>query len=193
MSTCLILLAAGFGRRMRGADKHLERVQGHPVLRMLAMRGLEAGLEVIVTVPELTHPRAEVLRGLDVTRVPVPDAASGMAASFRAALAECSARDAMFLPGDMPDITTGDLSKIAGAEGMIVQATSEDGLPGHPVRFHESLFEELRQLQGDTGARTVLKRHSDHVTRIALPAHHAVTDLDTPEEWAAWRAGQATQ
>jgi hypothetical protein len=25
---------------------------------------------------------------------------------------------------------------------------------------------------------------------ITLPARHAVTDLDTPEDWAAWRAAR---
>jgi molybdenum cofactor cytidylyltransferase len=43
-------------------------------------------------------------------------------------------------------------------------------------------------LTGDTGAREVLKRHSDRVHLVPLKGDRALTDLDTPEDWAAWRA-----
>jgi molybdenum cofactor cytidylyltransferase len=41
---------------------------------------------------------------------------------------------------------------------------------------------------GDEGGRSVLAAHRDRVERIALPDDHAVLDLDTPEDWAAFRA-----
>jgi CTP:molybdopterin cytidylyltransferase MocA len=43
-------------------------------------------------------------------------------------------------------------------------------------------------LSGDEGARAILRRHPPRL--LALPGRHAVTDLDTPEDWARWRAAR---
>jgi molybdenum cofactor cytidylyltransferase len=61
---------------------------------------------------------------------------------------------------------------------------------GHPVLFPADLRAELLALQGDEGARMVLQRHKARLRLIALPNQHALTDLDTPEAWAAWRLRQ---
>mgnify|MGYP006910720262 CR=1 FL=1 len=59
-------------------------------------------------------------------------------------------------------------------------------------KFHGKIrrcFAALIQLSGDQGARALLKTVSVH--DIALPGQRALTDLDTPEAWAAWRAARA--
>jgi CTP:molybdopterin cytidylyltransferase MocA len=43
-------------------------------------------------------------------------------------------------------------------------------------------------LNGDRGARIVLEGETVRV--LPLPGRRAVTDLDTPEDWEAWRAGR---
>ncbi|PRX29769.1 CTP:molybdopterin cytidylyltransferase MocA [Meinhardsimonia xiamenensis] len=180
---------------MRGADKLLEEVGGEPLLTRLARAGLAAGLTVIVTLPEPAGARGEALAGLDVLRVPVPDAAEGMAASIRAGLAACPEDPAglMILPADMPEIDAADLALLAEAFAeepeRVMRGAGEDGTPGHPVIFPRRLFPALAALRGDEGARRALK--GEHVRLVPLPGRHALTDLDTPEEWAAWRAGRS--
>ena len=173
---------------MRGGDKLLEPVEGVPVLRLLCQRGLAAELSVRVCVPALDHVRAQALADLPVERIAVPLWRTGMSASVRAGLRALDAPSVLILPADMPEITEGDLRVIARHPGRIVQATAEDGTPGHPVRFDRAYFEELRALTGDTGGRAVLQAHPAEVQRVTLPACHATTDLDTPEAWADWRA-----
>lgn len=187
---CLLVLGAGASRRMRGGDKLLEPVEGAPLLSVLCQRGLDANLSVRVTLPSLDHPRALVLDGLDVTRIAVHAWAEGMSASLRSGLEGISAPSVLILPGDMPEITSQDMAQIAAAPGQIVQATAPDGTPGHPVRFDARFYGDLKSLSGDIGARNVLKSHAALVTRVALPGRHAVTDLDTPEDWSAWRASR---
>jgi len=91
----------------------------------------------------------------------------------------------------MPDVTASDLHLIlslsAQAPGAILRAAGEDGTPGHPVLFPADLVPELRDLSGDTGARDVLQRHKNRVHLVPLADTRALTDLDTPEDWAAWR------
>jgi CTP:molybdopterin cytidylyltransferase MocA len=51
-------------------------------------------------------------------------------------------------------------------------------------------FAALRSLEGDEGARTFIEDNQDRIRPISLPYAHARTDLDTPEDWENWRAGQ---
>jgi molybdenum cofactor cytidylyltransferase len=43
-------------------------------------------------------------------------------------------------------------------------------------------------LQGDSGGREVMAQAQGRILPVPLPADHARRDLDTPEDWAAWRA-----
>lgn len=200
MQTALILPAAGASSRMRGADKLLEEVAGQPCLRTMVLRGLSAGLSVVVTVPSEDHPRAAALAEVPVRRVPVPEAAEGMSASLKAGIAALAhgTEAAIILPPDMPGITADDLACIreaaaANPDMWIVQATTEDGTPGHPILFRKQVFADFDAIRGDTGARNILSAHASKRLLVPLEGDRARLDLDTPEDWAAWRAGQAAQ
>ena len=186
----VLILAAGQSARMRGGDKMFERVQEQPLLSCLCTRAAATGLDVLVTLPDLDHPRAGLIGA--ATAVPVPDASEGMSASIRRGVAALPAatRAVMILPGDMPEIETSDLLSVAAAfdsgQENTVRAVTADGRPGHPVLFPKRLFPQLTNLHGDHGARSVLK--SAQVTPVPLPGQRALVDLDTPEAWANWRA-----
>lgn len=191
----LVIPAAGASRRMGDRDKLLEPVDGRPLLRGVAERALAVSADVIVTLPDLAHPRAKVLEGLSLRLVPVPDAGTGMSASLRhAAIAVPeTAQGVMILPADMPDLTADDLRHVVrafdDANGeFLVQATGADGTPGHPVMFPATLMSGFTTLTGDEGARTILQANRHRLIRVALPGDNALTDLDTPDAWTLWRA-----
>lgn len=188
----VLVLAAGRSSRMRGVDKLLEPVFGVPLLRHVVDTALTTGLPVTVALPPDRPDRAMALAGLDLSRVTVPDPQGGMAASFRAGLGALPERHAvLLLLGDMPDITPADLAQFTAAfqtaPDAIHQGCAADGTPGHPVLFPADLRPTLMQLHGDKGAKDILRAQSDRINRLVLPARHALTDLDTPEDWAAWR------
>ncbi|WP_424977356.1 nucleotidyltransferase family protein [Leisingera sp. S232] len=185
----ILLLAAGASSRMQGRDKLMEQVDGQPLLALMCRRAALTGLPVYVTLPRSPHPRTAAAGG--AIQVPVPDAAEGMAASIRRG---CSAlpsdiKGVMILPSDMPEITTQDMLQLAshfqGPTPPVLRAAAADGTPGHPVLFPSRCFAALKALQGDQGARSVLK--AETVQPVPLPDRRAVTDLDTPEAWADWR------
>ncbi len=182
---------------MRGADKLLETVEGRPLLALLACRARAAGCVVLVTLPPGDTARRAALAGCDVCIVEVPKAAEGMAASLRAAAAAAAhMAGLMVLPGDMPEIEAADITSLRAAylaaptPRPILRASTGEGRPGHPVILPPRLFPQVLQLRGDTGARDVLATHRSEVRLHPLPGHRALTDLDTPEAWADWRARQ---
>lgn len=192
-----ILLAAGSGSRMRGADKLLEEVAGEALLTRIARESAAAGVAAVHAVLPAGHDaRRAALAGLDVDIVENAGSAEGMGSSIRAGMARIGAEaDAVILVlADMPEIGRGHLDRLIAAfdpgEGReICRAVTADGRPGHPVLFGRRFFESLGGMAGDTGAREVLRAAAEQVVDVPTEGQGAVTDLDTPEAWADWRAG----
>ena len=187
----ILIPAAGASSRMRGGDKLLELVGSEPMLRRQAQIARDVCPAVIVTLRADDPARRTALLGLNVTILPIADAATGMAASIRAGALAAKNTALMILPADMPDLTSADLRILINAfdqsPDRIIRATAQDGTPGHPVIFPADCHSDLAMVTGDQGARSVLLAHIHRVALIALPDQHATTDLDTPEDWAAWR------
>lgn len=176
---------------MRGGDKLTEEVGGMPLLRRQSMAALSVTPEVIVVLPPDRPARAAALDGLAVRTVVAGDARDGMSASLRRGLAIAQGDAAMVLPADMPELGPGELALMAAAfretPDRILRGAS-GATPGHPVIFPADLWPELARMTGDQGGREVIIANRDRVRLIPLPGRAALTDLDTPEDWAAWRA-----
>lgn len=187
----IVLLAAGASTRMGGADKLLEFVEGTPLVLRQLRRCCAASAQVRVVLPSGDSKRRAWLTDSPAQIVDVTERA--MSASLRAGLSGLRTQAALIVLADMPDVTTQDMETMIAAQGAapdeILRATCDDGTPGLPVLFPGCFFPEITALTGDEGARTVIDRHG--ARPIALPGQHARTDLDTPEDWAAWRAGQS--
>lgn len=192
----VLIPAAGASRRMGGHDKLLEEVDGEAILRRTARIASAQSARVLVSLPDggrRAPGRRAALAGLAVTILPIKDAHEGMAASLRAGVAAAgTAEGLMIVLPDMPDITGDDIANLFKAFDVdmtrAVRAVTAAGVPGHPVILPRRLFAELSVLTGDQGARRVLAGENPGL--CPLPGRHAVTDLDTPEDWANWRAAR---
>ena len=197
MSDLTILIpAAGASSRMLGADKLLTAVEDIPLLRRTALTALSSQARVLMTLRPQDQARRDCLAGLMVEVLTVADAATGLSASLRAGAAAMGRGGLLILPADMPDITPQDLAQVMAAARQhpdsITRATASDGTPGHPVVFPPDLLASFAELQGDEGARSILQAHKSRLRLVPLPGRHALTDLDTPEDWAAWRKTPGT-
>lgn len=188
----ILILAAGASSRMRGRDKLLEPIGTTPLIAHVASQALATGCPVSVTYDPARPARLQALTGLALRLIPVTDPQAGMTASMQAGLIVLPpASPVMVLLGDMPDLITQDLNLLltrqAAQPSAILRGCTDDGTPGHPVLFPGWLRPALAALQGDPGPREVLRQYREHIALIPLPAQHALTDLDTPEDWDAWR------
>lgn len=193
MTPEILILAAGSSSRMRGGDKLLELIDGTAQLTRITKAALATGHPVTVALPPDRPARGTCLAGLHLRQVVVPNPESGMAASLVAGLAAVPPHaPVLLLLADLPDITAEDLRTALAAwadqPDRILRGMGADGRPGHPVGFPPDLRADLLALTGDQGAREVVQRHKARLLGVALPDQHATTDLDTPEDWARWRA-----
>lgn len=196
MRRAVLIPAAGASSRMRGRDKLLEDVGGLPCLAHMAKSALDSADQVIVTLPSADHPRAKALKGLHVDIVIVPEHTTGMSASLRLGAEAAKADALMVLPADMPDLAE-YLPEMWQAysslrAGQILRATTSQGQAGHPVIFPSRIIEKFQSLIGDTGAAPILQQYAPLVQLHPLPQSVARHDLNTPEDWTAWRQRATT-
>lgn len=195
MAGCAILLpAAGASARMRGSDKLLEEVSGQPLLHLIAARACQVSGHVAVTVPEHDTARRAALGSLPLRVLSVTDPSEGISASLRAGASwalqgGCNAL--MVVLPDMPDITADDMRALMLAQArqadQPLRAATVARQPGHPVILPRKMWGTLSMLRGDAGMRQVFGT-SAAPRQHALPGSRATCDLDTPEDWARWRA-----
>ncbi len=190
MKLSVLIAAAGSARRMRGADKLLEPVDGEPILRRQARMALGLGGVVRVTLPVAGQGpnRFRALVGLAVDIKLVPEADTGMAASLRQG-ADMGSGGLMILLPDMPGIGRAEIAAMAEAfsrePGRVLRGSSQ-GRAGHPVILPARLVPGLAGLTGDQGAKEIIR--GEPPVLIELPEDAAMLDLDSPEDWAAWRS-----
>jgi len=102
----------------------------------------------------------------------------------------------MVVLADLVEIGASEIGAVLAARHSAPGArawrgATEDGAPGHPVLFDASLRSAFGALQGDMGAGAVLGGLGGAVHLVPLPGQRARRDLDTPEDWAAYRAAQS--
>ncbi|ARU00795.1 nucleotidyltransferase family protein [Yoonia vestfoldensis] len=189
----ILILAAGGSRRMRGQDKLLQPVAGQPLLRRQVLMAQDTGHPVYVALPAADHPRAATIRDLAATILIVPEAAQGMGVTMRDAVAQLPPSKAfMILLGDLVALCTADLLSVFAARQMqpdhlVWRGATAEGKPGHPVIFDASLRPQFADLAGDSGADRIVRAHQGQTCLVPLPGQRARLDLDTPEQWDAWR------
>ena len=193
MTTPILILAAGQSSRMRGADKLLQLVDGVPLVRKVAVAAIALGHPVYVALPDLTHPRAAALSDLDLTLLPIPQAVQGMSVTLREAVAHLPEFEKLMLVlADLPEISSSEMAAVLSASdrqsGLIWRGATEDGKPGHPIVFDGSLRTQFATLSGDTGGDAIVRLLRDQTVLVPLAGSRARRDLDTPEDWAAFRA-----
>lgn len=186
MNVTILLLAAGASSRMGGADKLAQEINGEPLLRRSTRTALDSKCDVIV----VTTPERMVL----IEDLPVQLVTGGetMSDSLRAGLANIDADAVIISLADMPDIIADHYQCLIEAHDpsrkrLICRATSETGKPGHPVLFDVQFIDELMQISGDIGPKSVIQRYSDMSVNIPTSDDDALIDLDTPEDWANYR------
>jgi molybdenum cofactor cytidylyltransferase len=191
MDTPILILAAGQSTRMRGHDKLSEVIDAKPQLYRITHAACTISTRVFVAT---TPDRTALIADLPATPLILPASQEGMGGTLRAGVAslpDCT--HFMVLLADMPDITAQDIRTVitaarAAPDACVWRGASANGHPGHPILFHASLRPQFAQLHGDAGGDSIVRPLKNQTILIPLP--HARTDLDTPEDWAAWRASR---
>ena len=185
-----LILAAGKGRRF-GRAKQLADLNGRPLLEhsIRAMTASPVGRVVVVLGAGAEDVIAQVdLHGAEP--IVCERWEEGQSASLAFGLGELSDCDAVVVTlGDLPDLSTNAIRRVIAARGDGVEAVRATyaGEPGHPVLLERELFERLRDVSGDHGARNLLLSVSPR--EVPCDDLGGGEDVDTPAQLDTLRAG----
>jgi molybdenum cofactor cytidylyltransferase len=195
-----IILAAGRSSRYLAgggaeASKLIALYRGEALVRRVARAALASRARPVVVVTG--HARIDVeasLAGLPLDFAFNPDFASGLASSLRTGVAAlpASAPGVVVLLGDMPDIEAATIDKIVEAlvttPNLLAAVPFHAGRRGNPVLLGRALFAAVAGLQGDEGARRLLREAApDRVAEVSFDDAAVTLDIDTPDDLAAAR------
>lgn len=184
-----LLLAAGGSSRL-GQPKQLFEFKGKTLLRHAAEAMTESSCDpVVVVLGAETGMSTIEIAGLSVVQCLNENWQSGMSSSIKIGLAmllELAPEiDAVLVSlCDQPFITTEMLNRFGekfATTNAAVIAAAYNGVTGVPALFSCEIFEELSHLDGDKGARDLIRSRFD-VETIDLP--EAAFDIDTPDDAA---------
>lgn len=188
MNIRAILLAAGSGSRF-GGDKLLAQLpEGVPV-GVAAWRNLKTAVEQSVAVVRSGDTALHQLLSTEgATVIECTDAQAGMSRSLIAGLEATTNGDGWIIAlGDMPYIKPETIRRIADAigRGALIAMPTHQGKRGHPVGLSRRLLPELLDVQGDEGARTVVRRHAEECELVPCEDDPGVLrDIDTRDDLA---------
>ncbi len=179
-----ILLAAGTSSRMGGENKLLLKIAGKTILQW-SVENIRASKisEAFVVVGEDFAEIQNCLEGLRVEVVSNKNYSSGLSSSLKTGLQKIdySTEGVLILLADQPNLQPETINRFLelfneGRKKII--AGLYDQVTGNPVLFHRDFFDELLQLQGDSGASSLLKRYDEEIATVAIPPEESL-DVDT--------------
>jgi molybdenum cofactor cytidylyltransferase len=184
-----LVLAAGAATRF-GAPKQLAELDGVPMLEhsLRAMAAAPVGRVVVV----LGSGADEIVAGVNLHGAEPHVCerwAEGQAASLACGLGELADCEAVVVTlGDQPRMSPDAIRRVIEARsGASAVRATYSGSPGHPVLLERDLFEPLRNVSGDRGARNLLL--SAQVLEVPCDDLGGGEDVDTPAELDTLRVG----
>ena len=181
--TSVVLLAAGLSRRYGAAGKLVADFHGHPLAwhAAAAIASLPFARRIAVC-RSGDDDLAAMFEGLGWSVVRNPDTARGQASSLALGVEAAGQPEALLVClADMPLVTPEHLRAVVEqvVPGGVVASVAETGAPPTPpAAFSREYLPALLRIEGDTGARQLLRL----AERIVAP-EGSLRDFDTPEDF----------
>ena len=189
-----ILLAAGFSLRFGSTNKLLQCLpDGRPIALVSAENLIKAIPVSIAVLRPKNRDLTELLinAGLRIVFCREDDQkmADSLATGIRFSVNFEAANDGFVIAlADMPYIQTETIVAVANkvADGASIVIPTYQNQRGHPVGFSAKFRSELENLQGDEGARSIIKRYTDELLLLPTDDAGILVDIDTPNDLSAY-------
>jgi len=184
-----LLLAAGASRRMGRSKLQLD-LKGRSVLERAVDGLLASPVELVLVIVAPGASGAPLDRSDSRLRVlsnPQPE--EGMASSIRVGMKALPREVRALLlaladkPLVRPETVTAVVERFEATAAAIVYPTYQ-GRQGHPVLVAPALFAALSGLQGDVGAKSLLRKYAAQSAAVECDDPGVLLDIDTPGDYA---------
>jgi CTP:molybdopterin cytidylyltransferase MocA len=187
-SSAIVVLAAGGSRRL-GQPKQLLSVLGEPLLRRVVRMAADTEPDhLVVVLGSHAYDCLAAIKDCSADIVVNPFWECGLAGSVRLGVEraeEVGADAVLLLLADQPLLDSAVIRRfLVRAHGQtdLIIAARYDGVLGAPMMFGSDWFAQLKELEGDEGARRLIPKERGGVEIIDWS--EGAIDVDTPEDLA---------
>lgn len=183
-----VILAAGMSTRM-GENKLLLNLGNKTVLEHVVDGALTSRVEEVIVVTGAAHHEIKgILKNRQVKIVQNQQYRNGQSTSLKVGIEHCSKKTDgyLFLLGDQPFITAKIIDHLIDVfiniDKSIVVPVYE-GARGNPVLFDKKWYHKMLSLEGDIGARRIIKGNTQCVYEVEIVTDAILRDIDTMDDY----------
>ena len=184
-----VVLGAGRSRRMAPHNKLLiaDKTGKAMIARVVDNVLSSKARPVLVVTGHQPKDVEHALGGRPVRFAHADSYAEGLSASLKAGIAAVppEAAAALVCLGDMPLVTGRMIDRLLEAyrpaQGHRIVLPTFRGKQGNPMIWDRSFFQEIMQIDGDSGARFLVGKHRDAVVEVEMADDAVLRDFDTAE------------
>jgi molybdenum cofactor cytidylyltransferase len=183
MMISAIVLAAGSSKRM-GFCKQLLKINGITMIEHVVSNIGDSMVDNIIVV--LGFNADEISKKLSNKKLKIvinKDYEKGMSTSLKVGLKAVNkdTKAIIFLNSDQPFIKSHIINRIIEeyerTSSLIIVPTHK-GKKGHPVLLDISFRSDIMKIQGDVGARNIIRKYNTHVSNIEIDSNSILIDFD---------------
>ena len=185
-----ILLAAGQSKRLKSENKLIKLYKKKPLINHSLKALHKSKVNKIIIV--LGHQHKVVKKMIKKNQKNIfifnRNYKKGMASSIKTGLKKISKSDKGFLvvQSDMPFIKSSDINKICNSiklKKFLVYALKFRNRIGNPIGFDISIIKKFKKMDGDVGAKFMVKRLKKETKFIKVLTKRVFKDLDLRKDF----------
>ena len=183
-----IILAAGQSQRMGKKNKLLLQINKKTMIKhVVDAVKLSHIMNIIIVTGHEDKNIKKCLNDMDIKFIHNDSYKTGISSSLKKGITtlpdQCDG--VLICLGDMPLVSHNDINKIIAAFKIDIihdiYIPVFNGKSGNPVLIGKRLFNKIKNLSGDMGARQLFKDNKDLIYQIEMPNDNILKDFDTEQ------------
>ena len=185
-----ILLAAGQSKRLKNENKLLKKFKNKPLIHHVLKSVQKSKMKKIIIV--LGHQFKETKKIIKNNKkfifVYNKKYKQGISSSIKKGLKKINKQDKGFiiLQSDMPFVKTSDINKIYNSiirKKYLVHALKYKNRIGNPIGFDISILKKFKKIEGNIGAKYMVKRLQKSTNYIKVSTEKVFKDFDKASDF----------
>ena len=185
-----ILLAAGQSKRLKNENKLLKKFKNKPLIHHVLKSVQKSKIKEIIIV--LGHQFKEIKKIIKNNKkfifVYNKKYKQGISSSIKKGLKKINKQDKGFiiLQSDMPFVKTSDINKIYNSiirKKYLVHALKYKNRIGNPIGFDISILKKFKKIEGNIGAKYMVKRLQKSTNYIKVSTEKVFKDFDKASDF----------
>ena len=185
-----ILLAAGESKRIPNENKLLKKFRGKPLINHILKSLIKSKVNKIIIVLGYDHIKIKklILKSKKITLIINRNYKKGISSSIKLGLKKVSKNNKgfMIVQSDMPYIKSTHINKIYNSllkKDNLVHILKYKNIVGNPIGFNISVLNKFKKINGDIGAKYMVKRLKKNTNFMKVNSIRAFKDFDLKKDF----------